>query len=226
MTIFAPHFSILPPAQQMIWPRLEPLSVTPWVLYGGTAIALRLGHRVSVDFDFFSHTPLDKKELYRILPWLETGDVLQEQGHTLTLSLPVGDDYVKLSFFGSIDFGRVGEPEQAGAKDAPAVASLDDLLALKLATISSRVEIKDYRDIAAMLMAGKDLATGLAGAGALYKQQFSPAVALRSLVWFEDIPDLEKEVRDILVEAARRCPLQLPPVNRISNRLTASPDAV
>ncbi|WP_373321508.1 nucleotidyl transferase AbiEii/AbiGii toxin family protein [Rivihabitans pingtungensis] len=31
-----------------------------FVLYGGTAIALRLGHRESVDFDFFSDRPLDR----------------------------------------------------------------------------------------------------------------------------------------------------------------------
>ncbi|MDR1283498.1 MAG: hypothetical protein LBK99_22155 [Opitutaceae bacterium] len=85
--------SCLPVQQKYIWSRLEPLSGTPWGLYGGPAIALRLGHRVSVDFDFFSHAPLNKKELYQMLPWLETGGILQEQGHTLTISLPVGDDY-------------------------------------------------------------------------------------------------------------------------------------
>ena len=51
---FSPHFSILPVAQKQLWEKLSPAGELGFVLYGGTAIALRLGHRVSVDFDFFS----------------------------------------------------------------------------------------------------------------------------------------------------------------------------
>ncbi|VAW40374.1 hypothetical protein MNBD_DELTA03-369 [hydrothermal vent metagenome] len=50
---FKPHFEILPPAQQQLWTELELTVDLGFVLYGGTAIALRLGHRTSVDFDFF-----------------------------------------------------------------------------------------------------------------------------------------------------------------------------
>ena len=51
--MFNPCFEILPSAQKNLWPELA--GVPPhFVLYGGTALALRLGHRVSVDFDFFS----------------------------------------------------------------------------------------------------------------------------------------------------------------------------
>lgn len=221
MKTFVPQLSILPSSQQELWPRLGALLAGQWVLYGGTAIALRLGHRVSVDFDFFSHVALDKPGLYRLLPWLGQGDILQDQGHTLTLSVPVGGDHVKLSFFGSIDFGRVGEPELAATDQATLkVASREDLLALKLATIASRVEMKDYQDIAALLEDGLSLAAGLAGAQALYESQFSPAVCLRSLVWFEDIPALDQKSRATLVEAARHCPLRLPVVVRASGELT------
>ncbi len=60
--IFTPHLSILPVEQRDFWPRLGP---TPkhFVLYGGTALALRLEHRESVDFDFFSHRPFSSFEL-------------------------------------------------------------------------------------------------------------------------------------------------------------------
>ncbi len=47
------------------------------------------------------------------------------------------------------------------------LASLEDLLALKLATITQRAQWKDYFDIAALLRAGLSLADGLAKAQAL-----------------------------------------------------------
>ena len=51
--MFEPRLDILPPAQRRLW---NELGSTPpdFVLYGGTALALRLGHRQSEDFDFFS----------------------------------------------------------------------------------------------------------------------------------------------------------------------------
>jgi hypothetical protein len=51
---------ILPAAQQEIWRLLAP---APKFLYGGTAVALYLGHRRSIDFDFFRSAILDKKGL-------------------------------------------------------------------------------------------------------------------------------------------------------------------
>jgi hypothetical protein len=82
---FQPHPDILPVAQRALWSKLKPLVALGFVLYGGTAIALRLGHRSSVDFDFFSDSPLDEQELYRNLPLLRDATVIQAQPDTLTL---------------------------------------------------------------------------------------------------------------------------------------------
>jgi hypothetical protein len=62
MTEFYPHVEILPTAQMRLW---RELSAVPdeFVLYGGTALALHLGHRNSVDFDFFARRPLDLSQL-------------------------------------------------------------------------------------------------------------------------------------------------------------------
>ncbi|MEI9902713.1 MAG: nucleotidyl transferase AbiEii/AbiGii toxin family protein [Asticcacaulis sp.] len=56
-------------AQQALWPELAAITRLGFALYGGTAIALRLGHRVSVDFDFFHDRSLDKDSLYRQVPF-------------------------------------------------------------------------------------------------------------------------------------------------------------
>ena len=57
---FVPRVEILPVAQRTLWSDLAGLGALGYVLYGGTALALRLGHRPSVDFDFFSDRSLDK----------------------------------------------------------------------------------------------------------------------------------------------------------------------
>jgi hypothetical protein len=59
---FDPRLDVLPLAQKEIWPALSAAPHLSFVLYGGTAIALHLGHRQSVDFDFFRSDPLDRAE--------------------------------------------------------------------------------------------------------------------------------------------------------------------
>lgn len=49
---FELRLDTLPDVQRELWPRLERMPLDA-VLYGGTAIALRLAHRASVDFYFF-----------------------------------------------------------------------------------------------------------------------------------------------------------------------------
>lgn len=61
---------VLPPGQQRLWPLLQPALNLGFTLYGGTAIALRLGHRQSVDFDFFSDQPLDRQAIGAAMPFV------------------------------------------------------------------------------------------------------------------------------------------------------------
>jgi len=68
LSVLTPHLEILPEAQRRLWPSLAGLAEAGFVLYCGTAIALRCGHRVTVDFDFFSDRPLDRQQLSRELP--------------------------------------------------------------------------------------------------------------------------------------------------------------
>ncbi len=56
------HLNTLPRAQLFLWPALAEFKLD-FVLYGGTAIALRLAHRESVDFDFFSTRHFQPGEL-------------------------------------------------------------------------------------------------------------------------------------------------------------------
>lgn len=219
MDRFKPRLSILPAAQRRLWPALGGASELGFVLYGGTAIALRLGHRTSVDFDFFSERDLDRRALGARLRFVRRSTVLQDSHNTLTLSVPSRSGPVKVSFFGGIGFGRFTPPELTD-DGIMQVASLDDLMATKLKTILQRVESRDYRDIAAMIGAGVDLAKGIAIARAMFGPSFQPAVALKTLTYFEggDLRKLSAQDRKVLVATAAGV-RDLPRVRKRSARL-------
>ena len=177
-----PILDILPQAQRELWPALVGIP-DHYVLYGGTALALRLGHRSSVDFDFFSSQTLDTEALYKI-PFIADAEVLQREPTALTLSVNPPDP-VKVSFFGDIGFGRVSSPDQT-ADGVLAVASLLDLFGTKLKVLLQRVAARDYLDLAAILRAGIPLQDGLGAAVALYGNEFPPADAVKALAYYEE----------------------------------------
>lgn len=210
MNTFKPEFSLLPPAQIQLWPSLKPLQKFGFVLYGGTAIALRLGHRTSVDFDFFNSAGVDAARLRATLPFLQNAEVLQEHKNTFEVLTQSG---VKISFFGGLDFGRVGDPERT-EDGVVVVASLDDLMATKAKVILQRTEAKDYQDMAAMVRAGVRLDWGLAAAEQMYRPTFPVVHSLKALTYFEggDLKRLSVADRNDLIAAASKVKPPLPQV--------------
>src|SRR3954453_3187608 len=103
----SPRTDILPKAQQELWPLLAPVVPLSFVLYGGTAVALHLGHRISVDFDFFRTEPLDKKEIEKSFAFMRDAQTIQEDENTLVASVPMQSGPVKISFFGGVAIGRI-----------------------------------------------------------------------------------------------------------------------
>ncbi|MEA2899920.1 MAG: hypothetical protein QOJ84_5535 [Bradyrhizobium sp.] len=147
---------ILPPAQREIWTGLASAPNLNFVLYDGTAIALHLGRRESLDFDFFRSEPLDKDQLRAAFGFINRAAILQDAPDTLVVVAEMPSGPVKISFFGGIGFGRVNDPLRT-RDGILLVASLDDLMATKLKATLDRAEAKDYRDIAEMISAGVSL---------------------------------------------------------------------
>lgn len=204
---FVPRMDVLPAVQQRLWPALSRAPKLGFVLYGGTAIALRLGHRQSIDFDFFSEKPLDRDVLKTTFSFLTQSTTLQDHDNTWVVLVPesdAGKNFVKVSFFGSIDFGRVGKPNFT-EDGVLLVASFDDLMATKVKVILQRAEAKDYRDIAAMLNAGVSVSKGLASARLLFGANFQPSESLKALVYFNDgdLNTLTINEKETLVEAVK-----------------------
>lgn len=200
---FEPKTAILPPAQRQLWPQLAPANSLSFVLYGGTAVALHLGHRQSLDFDFFSAAPLAKSAVQTSFAFMLEARLLQEAPDTLVAMTQAESGSVKISFFGNLHIGHVNEPLLT-SDGVLRVASIEDLLATKLKAILDRAEAKDYVDIAAMLTAGASLERGLGAFTAMFKSD--PALPLRALGFFKDgdLPDLPARDQQTLRSARDR----------------------
>ncbi len=203
MNSFSPRLEVLPASQRALWPELA-LVPRRFVLYGGTALALRLGHRQSADFDFFSTVPFQAGDLVREVPWLAAAEITQTAPNTLGVLVERGGP-VRLAFFGGLTIGRVGQPEVTEGVPLR-VASLLDLAGTKAAVIQQRAEKKDYLDLAALLAAGITIEMAVGAAIALYGERFNPLITLKALSYFNDgdLPSLPTETRVQLSQCAAK----------------------
>lgn len=220
MSTFQPRLDVLPAAQRALWSELRTVPRT-FVLYGGTGLALRLGHRTSVDFDFFAHAPLDHRALQREIAFLREAQTVQEEPDARTVIVTGAEGPVKVSFFGNVDFGRVGVPDRT-ADGSVWVASLLDLAGTKVKVLLQRIERKDYEDVAALLASGVSIEQVLGAAMTLFGPSFNPLVAQKTIAYFEGpgLQLLPERTRELLVAHAAR-DLRLVGLPRTSARLEA-----
>ena len=194
---FDPRLDVLPGPQRALWERLGQLPADA-VLYGGTALALRLRHRPSLDFDLFLPRTFNPGDMAREVAGLEFTEIAMSATNTLVVR--AGD--VLVSLFG-VDLHAVAPPEVASDIGLP-VASLLDLGATKMGTVVDRAEAKDYLDVLALLDAGQELPGMLGAAQAVFGAPFNPLLALKALTSFDegDLPTLDGDQRQRLAAAA------------------------
>lgn len=207
MPEFLPRLDILPPAQKRLWTELSEVP-GDFVLYGGTALALHLGHRHSEDFDFFGNRSFDVQALASAMPFLAGATVVQRAANTLTAIVQRGGP-VKISFFGVPGLPRLRSPELV-RDNGLQVASLLDLAGTKASVVQTRAEARDYVDIDALIHLGRiALPTALVAAGRIYGNTFNPEITLKALCYFEDgnLRGLPEELKLRLVAAAREVDL-------------------
>jgi Nucleotidyl transferase AbiEii toxin, Type IV TA system len=198
-----PRLDILPPPQRALWPELT--GIPPgFVLYGGTALALRLGHRTSEDFDFFSNESFRPDDLERRVHLLIGAPRLQSSPNTL-VTLVDRNGPVKLSFFGGLSLRRVHDPDPI-EENGLLVASLLDLAATKVKVVQDRAEAKDYIDLSRLLEEGIELSQALGAAQAVYGDSFNPLLSLKALAYFDDgdLRALPERVRSKLIQGVQR----------------------
>ena len=166
-------------------------------------MGLRLGGRQSVDFDFFTNQPVSADVLNRSLAFLHGAELIQSEPNTATFTVDRGGP-VKVSFFGGLTIGRVGQPDRCEDNHVW-IASLLDLAAQKMKVILVRAEPKDYSDIYALLKAGVTLPEALGATKALYPE-FNPVLSLKALTYYGEpsLATLPTGVREYLTEESAK----------------------
>lgn len=150
--------------------------IKPFFLVGGTALALQLGHRMSIDLDFFTPEPFNNAKLLDALSTnLEVSVELDEQ-HMLITNV----EGIK------VDFVKMGYPILFPTLHIEGVRMLDlqDIAPMKLKAIAQRGSKKDFFDIY-FLLEQMSLETMVS----LFRQKFKMHEIfhiVKSLSYFED----------------------------------------
>jgi hypothetical protein len=122
-------------------------------LAGGTAAALHLGHRISIDLDFFRPDPFDSSQLAARLSDLGQFRLERLADNTLLGEL----EGVRTSFF-CYHYPLLVEPVSVlGVK----VAGIEDIAAMKLDAISRRGTRRDFIDLYFIAQSGLTLSEAL-----------------------------------------------------------------
>lgn len=176
------HEEILPASTKLVWECLRPIADTrQFVLAGGTALALRFGHRESQDLDFFTDEPFGGLQLENSLrDSLKASDELEIVGRDEnTLHLRINS--VKVSFLYQAGAHLQNYDLWRGVR----IASLDTLIAMKLNAAAGRGDRKDFTDLYCVCQEGLDFGEMLERGFALLPN-LNKYHVLRSLAYFED----------------------------------------
>jgi predicted nucleotidyltransferase component of viral defense system len=153
----------------------ETIAASDFALAGGTSLALRLGHRLSVDLDFFTSGGFDPAE-WAARIGAKADSITGMADGTLQLLM----NGVKVEFLNH-SYPKLAPYEIVGSLR---MWSLEDIAAMKLNAIANRGSKKDFHDIAALLERFPlDAMVGL------YQAKYQPAslmMVIRSLAWFDD----------------------------------------
>lgn len=175
------HYDILDKKRKEILPLLSKFKDN-FYLAGGTALALHLGHRDSIDFDFFTADEFDVDKLLQNVERVFSEHkvrAVQEEEDTLSVVI---DNEIRLSFF-RYPY-RLIEPliEESHLK----IASIADIGAMKLAAVVSRATMKDYFDIFYIL--DKFSLAQLISICKKKLPSLDENLIRKSLVYFDDVP--------------------------------------
>lgn len=175
------HYEILDEARQSVLPHLGPIKDMGFYLAGGTALALQIGHRDSVDFDFFIDRDFDTGDLYeKLSSFLK--DFKIERGHEdeNTLYIEINKS-IKCSFI-TYRYPLIGQLIDTGTMN---LASIEDIGCMKLTTIFARAKLRDYIDIYYILQ--KTNLENLLNLMNVKIPHVNSALVLRSLVYTDDL---------------------------------------
>ncbi len=113
-------------------------------LVGGTNLALRYGHRISVDLDFFTREKFIPEQVVSVVSkHFRHFELIFQKNQTLIFDIEqVRVDFVWYPFDWLFPFDRL---------DAIRMANVEDLIPMKIQGLENRKSKKDFWDIACLL---------------------------------------------------------------------------
>ena len=185
------HDDILSQTQKDVFQRLaKALANTDFYLAGGTALALQIGHRASVDFAWFIPR-LGKPE--GLLQRLRTFEIDYRVQSVAVETIYLDIDSVQVSLIG-YNYPLLRSPHIAGGYDIK-LADTDDIACMKLSAIASRGSRKDFVDLFFLIHSFRPLKEYLDLYTLKYKGQ-DIGHLVRSLVYFADA-ESEPEIKTV-----------------------------
>jgi hypothetical protein len=176
-------WSILDEERRQFLPALEVGRAEGFYLAGGTALALQIGHRDSVDFDFFKPDGFDTARLFeRLKEEFSSSSLVKVQDERNTLGLIVSES-IKLSFM-SYPYDMLRPLVAADHLD---LADIVDIGCMKLSAITGRGTMKDYVDLYFILQ--RIPMHELLALCALKLPTLDRALIMKALVYFDDLDD-------------------------------------
>ena len=178
-----------------------------YYLVGGTAIALHLGHRESIDFDLFKLANLRKNDIYKKVVTSKFGYKFGYENYE-QLNLIINN--VKFTFF-SFPYKI---PTTAELKGIIKMPDLLTLAAMKAFALGRRAKWKDYLDLYFILKDYFTFQEIAEKAKVLFGEQFSEKLFKMQLVYFKGInydeevtflienPPSQQEVQDFLINVS------------------------
>lgn len=138
--------------------------IKPYILCGGTALAMQIGHRMSEDLDFMMwRTAANEKPEVN---WPEIERELEEKIGEIENFNMLGFDQVeflvkgvKFSFFVSNNYSPVTEPIQYIGNIR--LADIESIMVMKMEVMLRRMKYRDYYDIYSILKEGYQINNGI-----------------------------------------------------------------
>ncbi len=174
------HREILTKNQLELLPLLKDFS-KDYILVGGTAIALYLGHRYSIDFDLFTSKVIKRKSIknYLIKNRHNVNQLIKEEEDQIHFMI----NEVKITFF-QFPFSINETIDFEGIIKMP---TLINLAAMKAFALGGRGKWKDYVDIYFLLKDHFSLNEIINRANELFGEVFNDKLFREQLTYFDDI---------------------------------------
>jgi len=197
---------VLTEEQRKLLPLIRSFS-NDYYLVGGTAIALNIGHRRSIDFDLFTTRDIKRKNIRNLIE--KSGFVLDNLLYEAFDQMHLVINSVKITFF-NFPYEIVHPMDFDGIIKIP---TLLDLAAMKTYALGGRAKWKDYVDLYFILKDHHSLKELSARAADIFGAYFNEKLFREQLCFFDDIDYSEKveyigdeideeEIRKVLVDIA------------------------